>query len=141
MDKKNICPFFLKGICKFGEKCKNAHILPQNQSTPSVHSNHNICKFFLMNSCKNENHCKFFHGFGDSLMHIKTIENVTESQIITNLVKMDNTKYIISDEQSFIVRFAGNDEEVKETLNKEEFKIGKMIYSNNKVIFGLKKEG
>ena len=120
---------------------KNAHILPQNQPTPSIHSNHNICKFFLTNSCKNENHCKFFHGFGDSLMHIKTLENVTESQIITNLVKMDNTKYIISDEQSFIVRFAGNDEEVKETLNKEEFKLGKMIYSNNKVIFGLKKEG
>jgi hypothetical protein len=31
--------------------------------------------------------------------------------------------------------------EVSKSLNKEGFKIGKMIFSGNKVIFGLKKEG
>ena len=54
---------------------------------------------------------------------------------------MDEEKYISSDEQAFIVRFINTNEEVKKILNKEEYKIGKMIYSGNKVIFGLTKKG
>ena len=139
MEQKNICTYYLKGICKNGDKCKFAHVNPQNLVN-NTNNNHNICAFFLTNSCRYHNHCYNFHGFGNSLMHIKTIENAIDNDII-NLVKMDDTKYIISDEKSFIVRFNGKDETVKEALNKDGFKIGKMIYSNNKVIFGLKKEG
>jgi hypothetical protein len=53
---------------------------------------------------------------------------------------MDDSKYIASNEREFIVRFTNRNEEVKESLTKEGFKIGKMIFSGNKVIFGLMKE-
>ena len=59
---------------------------------------------------------------------------------INNLINVNRNEYIACDEQSFIVRFADNDKEVKESLNKEGYKIGKMIYSGNKIIFALRKE-
>jgi hypothetical protein len=144
MEQKKICPFYLKGNCKFGDKCKNYH--PPNQSVAkqvpninhSQNSNHNNCKFFLTNSCNKNDNCHFFHGFGDSLMHIKTIENACDNEII-NLVKMDDTKYIVSDEKSFIVRFTQNDYNFRPVKVKAS-KIGKLIFGNNKVIFSLVRE-
>lgn len=144
--ENQICPYYVKGYCRYGDKCRNYH--PPNQQiaqqVPNINqnnlnSNKKNCIYFLKNGCTNKN-CHYFHGFGDSLKHIKTIEKACDNEII-NLVKMDDTKYITSDEQSFIIRFIQNDESLKETLNKNGFKIGKMIYGNNKAIFSLKKEG
>ena len=54
---------------------------------------------------------------------------------------MDDTKYISSDDKGFIIHFLQNDEKSETSLGKEGFKIGKMIYSSNKAIFALMKEG
>ena len=53
---------------------------------------------------------------------------------------MDDKKYISSDSQVFYVRFSGNDEIHGENIS-QEYKIGKLIYSSNKVICAIEKEG
>ena len=147
MEKKNqICTFFLQNRCNRGDKCPYRHEYPPNyqpnpqqQHHPHPHNdpyNSHICKYFLKNSCTKEN-CTYFHGYGTKLRHLKTYKGDKE---ISNLIKMDETKYIASDEKDFIVRFTNNTEESKQSLNKDEFKIGKMIFSGNKVNFGLMKE-
>ena len=142
MQKKPVCKYFLENRCNRGDKCPFLHEFPpgmqpnpQQPQHPQQHNSH-ICKFFLSNSCSKPN-CGFFHGYGNQLKHLKTINGDIE---INNLIKMDDSKYIASDEREFIVRFTNRNEEVKESLNKEGFKIGKMIFSGNKVIFGLMKE-
>ena len=140
MKKREICRYFLKGICNKGNNCPFLHELPQGEA-PNPHPiDNSICKFFLSDSCnKTGDTCNFFHGFGKRLFHIKKIERNGSS--ITNLIKMDDNKYISSDDQNFFVHFIQNDEKAKTSLEKEGFKIGKMIYSSNNVIFGLRKEG
>ena len=142
MQKKPVCKYFLENRCNRGDKCPFLHEIPpgmqpnpQQPQHPQQHNSH-ICKFFLSNSCSKPN-CGFFHGYGNQLKHLKTINGDIE---INNLIKMDDSKYIASNEREFIVRFTNRNEEVKESLNKEGFKIGKMIFSGNKVIFGLMKE-
>jgi hypothetical protein len=142
MQKKPVCKYFLENRCNRGDKCPFLHEFPpgmqpnpQQPQHPQQHNSH-ICKFFLSNSCSKPN-CGFFHGYGNQLKHLKTINGDIE---INNLIKMDDSKYIASNEREFIVRFTNRNEEVKESLNKEGFKIGKMIFSGNKVIFGLMKE-
>ena len=138
--KKKICTFFLKNECRNGNNCPYLHEYPQGMpSNPHPNDNY-ICKFFLTNSCnKQSGTCNFFHGFGKRLLHIKTIEG--NKNYINNLIKMDDTKYISSDDKSFTVHFLQNDEKSETSLDKDGFKIGKMIYSSNKVIFALVKEG
>lgn len=142
MQNKPVCKYFLENRCNRGDKCPFLHEFPpgmqpnpQQPQHPQQHNSH-ICKFFLSNSCSKPN-CGFFHGYGNQLKHLKTINGDIE---INNLIKMDDSKYIASNEREFIVRFTNRNEEVKESLNKEGFKIGKMIFSGNKVIFGLMKE-
>ena len=147
MQNKRICEYFVHGNCKFGDACRNLHVMPpeMQQNHPNGvpknpnthHQRSNICKFFLKNSCKNPN-CPYFHGYDDQLQFVTSIQNDKE---INNLIKMDETKYITSDYEAFTVRFNGSDEIVKKSLNKEGFKMGKMIFSGNKVIFSLIKEG
>ena len=134
--KKKYCAFFFKNQCKNGNNCPFLHEYP-----PGKELNDNYtCRFFLANKCKNQNGtCNFFHGFGKRLLHIKTIEG--NKDYINNLIKMDDTKYISSDDKSFIIHFLQNDEKSETSLGKEGFKIGKMIYSSNKAIFSLMKEG
>ena len=134
--KKKYCAFFFKNQCKNGNNCPFLHEYP-----PGKELNDNYtCKFFLKNTCKNQNGtCNYFHGFGKRLLHIKTIEG--NKDYINNLIKMDDTKYISSDDKSFIIHFLQNDEKSETSLGKEGFKIGKMIYSSNKAIFALMKEG
>ena len=140
--KTPICKFFLTNSCNRGNKCPYRHEYPPNyQPNPQQQQQHpqnnsHICKFFLMNKCTKKN-CTYFHGYGTKLKHMMTYKGDKE---IINLIKMDETKYISSDEKDFIVRFTNNPEESKQSLNKDEFKIGKMIFSGNKVIFGLMKE-
>ena len=141
---KKVCEYFLRGNCKFGDKCRYLHEIPNNFQTdpmqnpyPQVHSQKSsICTFFLKNACKRAN-CPFFHGYNNNLQHLKTFINDKE---INNLIKVDEKEFIACDEQAFIVRFTENIKEVKESLNKEGYTIGKMIYSGNKMIFGLKKK-
>ena len=140
MEKKSkpICKFFLQNNCKNGNNCPFRHEYPQNfqpNSQPQQH-NSNVCRFFLQNSCTKPN-CAFFNGYGNQLQHVETIKDDKE---INNLIKMDDKKFIASNEQAIVVRFIGSNEPARENLKEEGFKIGKMIFSGNKVIFGLKKE-
>ena len=54
---------------------------------------------------------------------------------------MDDNKYITSDQLSFTVRFIQDNGISDTSLDKKGIKIGKMIFSSNKVIFSLKMEG
>ena len=143
MSKKAVCQYFLNGYCKFGDKCKYSHNIkddidmnPPNQHKFPTQKN-NTCTFFLKNKCTKSG-CTYFHGYFDKLQHVKTITN--HSNEINNLVIMDNTKFISSDTQTFYVRFSGNDEFHAETIN-QDHKIGKLIYSSNKVICAIQSTG
>jgi hypothetical protein len=69
---------------------------------------------------------------------VKKIEN--HQKPINNLINMDDTKYISSDERTFYIRFSGNNDFHEETIA-EGYKIGKLIYSSEKVICAIQKEG
>ena len=53
---------------------------------------------------------------------------------------MDDIKFISSDEQVFYIRNSGNDDNYGETIA-QGYKIGKLIYSSDKVICAIQKEG
>ena len=135
MNKKELCQNFIKGNCLYGDKCKFSHEIPSDKIIIPK-----SCKYFLENRCRNKiEKCQFFHGFGGCLLYYKTIKG--NKEIINNLVKMDDSKYISSDDKSFVVLFMKNDQKTEKSLEKEGFKIGKMIYSSDKVIFALRREG
>ena len=143
-NKKQICPYFLKGNCRFGDKCFNSHDISMiddttnnTQPAPPTFNQQKTCKFFLENKCTNSK-CHFFHGYCDRLQHVKTIKDHLYE--INNLVNMDNVKFISSDIQSFYVRYSSNDEFYKETIS-QGYKIGQLTFSSNKVICGIQKEG
>lgn len=140
---KQICPFFLKNMCKYGQNCRYSHEIEEVPMTPNYPQKNNNqklipCTFFLKNSCTKKNNCNFFHGYAGRLQHVKTIDN--HKNEINNLVNMDDTKYISSDCQVFYVRFSGNDDVHGENIE-QDYKIGKLIYSSNKVICAVMKEG
>ena len=142
MSKPAVCTFFLKGYCKNGDKCRFAHVKNEDVDmySPNKHqypTKSNTCRFFMNNNC-NKKDCPYFHGYCDRLQHVKTISN--HSNEINNLVIMDNTKFISSDQQTFYVRFSRNDEFRGETIN-QDYQIGKLIYSSNKVICAIQKNG
>jgi len=128
---QKICKFFLKGTCKYGSNCKNLH-----QNPPQNNHQNIVCTYFLTNSCTRPN-CHFFHGYCEKLEHVKKIEN--HQKPINNLINMDDTKFISSDESIFFVRFSGNDDYHEEKIA-EDYKIGKLIYSSEKVICAIQKE-
>ena len=150
MSSKIKCHYFLNGNCKYGANCKYSHeidVVPMATNSPQKNKNQHQhqhqhqqvipCTFFLKNSCTKKN-CNFFHGYGGRLQYVKTIANHTN--VINNLVNMDDTKYISSDCQVFYVRFSGNEDIHCENIA-QEYKIGKLIYSSNKVICAIEKEG
>lgn len=146
-NKKTICPYFLKGICKFGDKCHFSHDISMMDDSSNIKpaptdfkqqsQSPNTCRFFLDNKCTNKN-CPYFHGYCDRLQNLRVIGDHFNE--INNLVNMDDTKYISSDPQVFYVRYSGNSDNHKETIN-QEYKIGKLIFSGNKVICVVQKEG
>jgi flavoprotein len=141
MKKKEICTYFLQGRCKHGNNCHYLHEIPQGNPQPSNHIPQ-PCKYFLTNSCnKTKEECHYFHGFGGCLLHIKTIKKNNEN--INNLIRMDDTKFISSEEKGFIISFIQNEEQKEQPflMEKEGYKIGKMIFSSNKAIFALRREG
>jgi hypothetical protein len=75
-DNRTPCPFFSKGYCKFGDKCKYSHVLPgkaasNSGTTNAFGSNQNntsfqnkgkqICKFFAQGKCRYGDKCKNSH--------------------------------------------------------------------------------
>ena len=133
MNSSKACKYFLSGYCKFGDKCMFSH----SQNPPQNNHQSNACTFFLKDSCTKQD-CHFFHGYCDILEHVKKIEN--HQKPINNLINMDDVKFISSDEKNFYIRFAGNDSNYEKTIA-DDFKIGKLIYSSEKVICAVEQEG
>ena len=133
MKRQEICKYFLKGTCSKGDNCNFIHDYNLLQNN---HQNKN-CKFFLSDTCTKQD-CKYFHGYCEKLEHVKKIEN--HQKPINNLINMDDTKFISSDEASFYVRFSGNNEYHTEKIA-EDYKIGKLVYFSDNVICAIQKEG
>lgn len=146
--QKKVCQFYLKGCCRYGKDCKNSHDVPvpmnttntqsNTQSDPNYHNSNDICRYFLTSKCNKGEKCEYFHGYCDRLKHVKTIDD--HKNEINNLVKMDDTKYISSDNQIFYVRFSGSDEKYGNNID-QPYTFGKLIYSLNKVVCAVQKSG
>jgi len=107
---KKICEYYKSGYCRFGDKCRNIHSknddidMNQQNQTKFPTQKSNTCSFFMKNACNKGDKCPYFHGYCDRLQYVKTISYHLNE--INNLVIMDNTKYISSDNQTFYVRFS-----------------------------------
>ena len=138
-----ICPFFLKGKCKFGNKCKKLHsknIIPPidtNQMqdiNPMQNQNLNnyTCNYFIQGNCK-KNNCNLFHGYGNKLQYL-FYKNITKNQII-NIILISENKFILCDEYTFKIFIIENNE-INQIGEKtlQEGKIHKLFYLNGKII-------
>lgn len=144
-NNRPVCQFFLKNKCKYGKNCRDYHpddvnmnIINSQPNSNQIPHKSSTCHFFLTNSCTKKDKCEYFHGYCDRLQYVRTIDN--HKNEINNLVNMDDTKYISSDFETFYIRFSGNNEYFGENIS-SEYKIGKLIYSPKKVIFGIQKNG
>lgn len=149
MEKKQPCIFFLKGNCKKGKNCPFSHDVDVNMrsnnfsninNNPMFQQNNNShnCKYFMEGRC-NRDGCSFFHGYCNRLQHFKTISN--QKNLIKELIKTGNTSYISVDDNEFFARKLENPNENNDPSNKiaDGFKIGKVIFSGNKVICSVEK--
>ena len=140
MENKKICKYYLSGYCKYGKTCHYIH--PDNQNImideepakPISNKSGKTCSFFLDNKCNREN-CHYFHGYCDILKHIKTIQNDSD---INNLVKIDDTRFLLSDEQKIYAKDLQNNKDIP-IYQDDNSRIGKVVVSSNKVIFAIQK--
>ena len=162
--KKAICKYFLKGLCKYGDKChyshntstitsKNAFSLytdvstvnfPTNPANPltedflslDISDNHkNICKAFLNGKC-NDPHCTYIHGYGDRLINISKIP--THNLPINNIIKISENNFITTDEKT--LKIYSIEQQIKCTYTNivnDSGRISKVYYDSN-IIFIFK---
>ncbi|KAH3819545.1 probable E3 ubiquitin-protein ligase makorin-1 [Dreissena polymorpha] len=53
VDSKNLCRYFLHGVCRRGANCHFSH----DRQSPMD----NVCKFYLLGCCSYENRCRYDH--------------------------------------------------------------------------------
>ena len=132
MPNKVICKYFIKGLCRYGNRCKNIH--PDIVNQPINSKNVRVCRYFLADNCTKNKDCQYFHGYCNRLELVKKIINHKNN--INNLINMDESKYISSDDTTFYVRFSNDDTFHDETIA-NDYKIGKLKYSSEKVICAI----
>jgi hypothetical protein len=81
-DNGKPCPFFSRGYCKFGDRCKYSHVLPSQSTTSSgtanifggSQNNHvtqnkgkQLCKYFAQGKCRYGDKCKNSHELPSGL--------------------------------------------------------------------------
>jgi hypothetical protein len=152
---QNICPYFIRGICKYGNNCHYLHIIPnqnqnnQNQQAQNQNFNQNlnqkqqhICRFFmtpLKNPCKNSNNCQYFHGYGFNLQNEVSLGQFDSE--ITNLLKISNEMFLISTKNNTLKLY-----QFTPKLEEKPFQliqgivIKKILFSNNLFII-ISEEG
>ena len=140
---QDICPYFQRGNCKFGNKCHNSHMIPnqsqnQNQNQPQIQNQNqnfgqHICKFFmtpLKNPCKNPNNCQYFHGYGNNLQNEVSLPEFDSD--ITNLLKISNEMFLVSTKNNTLKLY-----QFTPKLEEKPFQliqgiiIKKILFSNN----------
>lgn len=154
--ENEVCKYFLMGNCKRGDKCKFLHFLPQGNNSQGFpqqsqqqpqqpqssfqqqqqQGQSHICRHFMKDACT-RNNCAFFHGYLEKLQFVEKIEG--HQKTIQAILSMDDQKFITSDSNEFFVRtntdYKAN---YKNTID-SEYKIGKIVFFNNKVICGVER--
>ena len=145
MEKSQPCKYYLKGVCKNDKNCRFSHDIdinmrPNNSSStdnnPMNHQNNNShnCIHFMKGNCTRGDKCAYFHGYCNRLQHIKTINN--QKNIVKELISTGNTSYISVDDNELFARKLENVNESDDESDKihEGYKIGKVIFSEDKII-------
>lgn len=140
------CRFWKLGTCNKGDKCPYLHtgppgnsgIFPQNSQSSNQQSS--TCWFFMSQDGCTKQNCPYFHGY---LEKLEIFAKLQEHQIpITGLVRMDNQKFITVDSKEFYIRFIDNlKTPYKNSIDQDGLSVCKLIFSGNKVICGVQKEG
>lgn len=149
LKKKNQeCRYYKQGRCNKGDKCEYLHLNPpMNTSSPypqdqpctsTQNQESHICRHFLKDACTRAN-CAYFHGYLEKLEFVYKIEN--HQKDILDLIYMDDTKFLSSDSNLFCVRMINDPNQFfNYEANEKEYKIGKIAFSNNKVILAMEKQ-
>lgn len=142
--KNQICKFFNRPEgCRNGDKCPYIHqingTVPNTfQHNPQNKHDSHVCKYFLNNTnCPFYPKCAYFHGYCEKLAFNNTLEE--HQKPIKAIISLDEVKYLSSDEDTFFVRTGENGFIHKQTVE-NGFKIGKIIFSGNKVIYGKERQ-
>lgn len=142
MSNKPLCKYInVPGGCPYGNKCHFYH--PSNNSVPAFQQKNKntnfICKHFLAGApCPFYPKCNFFHGYFEKLKFVRILQE--HENPIHSLISMDNTKYLTSDSNEFFIRNSSDYNNYYKTTIESGYIIGKIIFSNNKVICGIEKK-
>nr|CAH8865866.1 unnamed protein product [Trichobilharzia regenti] len=67
---KQICPFYLRNRCVYGDRCINLHCQPDNRLPVQSQKSPPPCKFYLRGYCHNGDSCTFSHSGNVSSRYI-----------------------------------------------------------------------
>ena len=64
--KNTLCKYYLKGLCRFGDKCRYVHEKSETRRKQMNHSEEKIpkCKFYERGRCKFNEKCRYIHNDG-----------------------------------------------------------------------------
>lgn len=128
--EKQICQHYLKGKCRFGDKCKNIHDTEGKQPKSAKPSN--ICTYFQQGKCSKDN-CSFLHGYHDSLQHLST-EQIHDKPIVS-VAQISEQKFITADDNTVKIWLVDeNGISAKGEQQMENEKITKVFSSKDKVV-------
>ncbi|CAH8865621.1 unnamed protein product [Trichobilharzia szidati] len=69
-EERQICPFYLKNRCVYGDRCINLHCQPDDRLPVQSQKSPPPCKFYLRGYCHNGDSCKFSHSGNVSSRYI-----------------------------------------------------------------------
>lgn len=154
-NRNQICQYFLRGCCRYGNNCRLIHpgfndnpggngmdventsnpnpsipIVNPNTSTSNQNEDKLICIYFKQGKCTKGDKCYYFHGY------TKTLKNLEKKQCqseILQIVAFDKVNFITCELSSFSVWT------IDPTFNlintqQIEGRITKLLVSNGKVI-------
>ncbi|CAH8594455.1 unnamed protein product [Schistosoma turkestanicum] len=88
---KQVCPFYLKNRCIYGDRCINSHCLPETRSLQIPKSI--PCKFYLQGYCHNGVRCTFSHDISANSSHTyrrnskETVDSKCPNSLPNNLTR------------------------------------------------------
>lgn len=102
MADRTICPHFLRGRCKFGDRCKFEHSHPRRQ----------VCSYFMNGRCKFGDRCKFEHPSAPAAQNQPYVGETTHGQVHTPRMRVHTTLKSLSNP----LQVLGGPKNTKETL-------------------------
>lgn len=101
-DSRELCRYFVHGVCRFGENCFNSHDLASKPNT--------VCRYYLAGSCSYGDQC-FYEHVRPKTQQIPTNAEDDQSSEVNSASTSPSTQSTISNEEnnpSLVQRYPKN---------------------------------